>query len=291
MKNRYHALDSMRAVMMLLGIYLHVVVGYSGNGRWPYIDPHPTPVLDWSLGLIHAFRMPAFFAMPGFFGALLWERRGAAEFASNRVRRIVLPFLLFWPAIFLIFAAFSWPVLVAMRGTPKDCDGIIPEPLILAAYVVPFGFGWILYGNRDLLPRFERHIPLYLVLQFLGFVVYGSTSPPTQAPLKAAGSVLLCWCLTFAVLGLFLKFASRESARWRYLSDSSYWLYIMHLPVVVGIQFAFAAVPLPALAKIPVVLVVSVLLLVITYDLLVRATWIGILLNGRRYARGLPVGA
>ena len=32
MNNRYHALDSMRAVMMLLGIYLHVVVGCSGNG-------------------------------------------------------------------------------------------------------------------------------------------------------------------------------------------------------------------------------------------------------------------
>jgi fucose 4-O-acetylase-like acetyltransferase len=191
MSGRYHALDSMRASMMLLGIYLHVVVGYSGNGRWPYIDPHPTPALDWSLGLIHAFRMPAFFAMAGFFGALLWERRGPAAFLSNRARRIVLPFLLFWPAMFpwfyptakrlhplhlwfleylillyavgaaaaatvrapwihtafrwvlpkwyapLVFASFSWPVLVAMRGTLKDCDGIMPEPLILAAYVVP----------------------------------------------------------------------------------------------------------------------------------------------------------
>ena len=33
MNGRYHALDSMRATMMLLGIYLHVVVGYSGNGQ------------------------------------------------------------------------------------------------------------------------------------------------------------------------------------------------------------------------------------------------------------------
>ena len=58
--------------MMFLGIYLHVVVGYSGNGHWPYIDRHPTHALDFTLGVIHAFRMPAFFVMAGFFGALLW---------------------------------------------------------------------------------------------------------------------------------------------------------------------------------------------------------------------------
>jgi len=102
---RYHALDSMRATMMLLGIYLHVVVGYSGDGHWPYIDPHPTAALNWSLGVIHAFRMPAFFAMAGFFGALLWNRRGAASFCSNRGKRVLLPFVLFWTLLFPLMAA------------------------------------------------------------------------------------------------------------------------------------------------------------------------------------------
>jgi hypothetical protein len=37
---RYHALDSLRAVMMLLGIYLHVVVGFSrqAGNDWPYLS-------------------------------------------------------------------------------------------------------------------------------------------------------------------------------------------------------------------------------------------------------------
>jgi hypothetical protein len=30
--SRYHALDALRAAMMLLGIYLHAVVAYSPNG-------------------------------------------------------------------------------------------------------------------------------------------------------------------------------------------------------------------------------------------------------------------
>src|SRR5215471_6067899 len=112
---RYHALDSMRASMMLLGIYLHVVVGYSGNGHWPYIDAHPTHALDWSLGLIHAFRMPAFFAMAGFFGALLWNRRGPASFGANRARRIVVPFCLFWSILFPVMAM----IVVSLERGPE----------------------------------------------------------------------------------------------------------------------------------------------------------------------------
>jgi glucans biosynthesis protein C len=357
---RYHALDSMRASMMLLGIYLHVVVGYSGDGHWPYIDAHPTPALNWSLGLIHAFRMPAFFAMAGFFGALLWTRRGPASFFANRGKRIVLPFALFWTLLFpvvvammaaiqhgagaivpafrsmewahrlhplhlwfleylillyilgalgawllpaphrayrwalrqpyapAIFAAFSWLPLVWMRGTLKDPDGFVPEWRILVAYIVPFAFGWLLYHNRDLLPRFEKHVWTYLVLQVGAFFLYGLTSPREHPYLKAAGNVLLCWLLIFATLGLFLKYASRPSPRWRYMSDSSYWLYIMHMPAVIAFQMACRPLPIPTLAKVPIVLAASVLILIATYDLFVRTTWIGALLNGRRYERGVP---
>jgi glucan biosynthesis protein C len=366
--NRYHALDSMRATMMLLGIYLHVVVGYSGDGHWPYIDPHPTGVLNFTLGIIHAFRMPAFFVMAGFFGALLWERRGPASFLANRAKRILLPFALFWSILFplmavivvslqqgtgkvagvltssailkrlhplhlwfleylillyvggaiatylfrfvsepaklrltsayrwalqrsyapALFALFSWLPLTLMRGNLKDCDGFTPEPLILSAYLGPFFCGWLLYHSRDLLPRFERHTGIYLGLAVPAFFVYGLAPASTQPVLKAAGNVLLCWFLIFACLGLFLKYFRRPSAVGRYMSDASYWLYIMHMPVVVGLQVALLPLPIPAIAKIPLVLGLSLIVLVASYDWMVRSTWIGALLNGRRYARRLP---
>ncbi len=344
--------------MMLLGIYLHVVVGYSGDGHWPYIDPHPTPVLNFTLGIIHGFRMPAFFVMAGFFGSLLWNRRGPASFVSNRLRRILIPFALFWSLLFplmaaivvsldkradtppftigavlsrlhpmhlwfleyllllyligavvarfvpagvferthalyrwalqrsyapALFALFSWLPLVSMKGNLKDCDGFMPEWRILLAYVVPFGCGWMLYHSRDLLSRFERNIWVYLALAVPAFFVYGLASGRTHPYIKSAGNVLMCWLLIFACTGLFLRYCSRPSPRWRYMSDASYWLYIMHMPVVVGLQVAFQFVPLPALAKVPIVLALAVLILVVSYDLMVRSTWIGALLNGRRY--------
>jgi membrane-bound acyltransferase YfiQ involved in biofilm formation len=178
-----------------------------------------------------------------------------------------------------------------MHGNLKDCDGFVPELPILAAYIPPFAFGWLLYHQRDLLPRFERNVWPHLALALPAFAVYGKVSGANHPFLRAAGNVLYCWLMIFAVTGLFLKLCSHPSPRWRYLSDSSYWIFILHMPVVVGLQVALMPVPLPALAKIPLVLAIAVVLLVISYDVAVRPTWIGALLNGRRYPRGLPRGA
>ena len=365
---RYHALDAMRASMMLLGIYLHVVLGYANIGHWAFIESHPSRVLLPSLVFIHAFRMPAFFAMAGFFGALLWTQRGPAAFVSNRARRVLLPFVLFWIVIYALmtalgvvrvfgirqlphaflsaiasrhprpmylwfleylallyvvcgvvawsaewwptrwkdrlhnafrwalkqpfapalFALFLWAQLVRMNGTLNDTSGFLPEPLILLAHLPPFCFGWLLYTNRDLLDRFRRHVWIYLALAVPSFFIYGLAPSGGHPYLKAAGNVLLCWLCIFAITGLFLKYCSAASPRWRYMSDSSYWLFIMHMPVVVGLQVALMPLPMPTLPKVPIVLALSVVLLVMSYDLLVRPTWIGALLNGRRYPRRLP---
>ena len=116
---RYHALDALRAAMMLLGIYLHVVVGYTGDGRWPYIDPHPAHGINITLGVIHSFRMPAFYVMAGFFGALLWDRRGVAGFVSNRSKRVLVPFVLFWLLLFP-------PIAVAVISLERGVDQVVP---------------------------------------------------------------------------------------------------------------------------------------------------------------------
>ena len=84
--SRYHSLDALRGVMMLLGIYLHAGVAYSEYGSWPWKDGTTTGLFDVSLGLIHVFRMPVFYVLAGFFAALLYERRGARGFLRNRGR-------------------------------------------------------------------------------------------------------------------------------------------------------------------------------------------------------------
>jgi glucan biosynthesis protein C len=375
---RYHALDRLRASMMLLGIWLHTVVGYSVDGGWPYKDAHPTAAFDWTLGVIHTFRMPVFMAMAGFFGALLWVKRGERSFVENRTRRILLPFVLGWLAVFplaLSLSAWSktWDVSAAARvftsgafvqhlhpghlwfleyllvlyaiafvavklgarlpastlrranelfrralesawrpvvfalptfgalslmrgGYLEDPPGFVPLPRLVVAYLVPFAFGWLLYRNRDLLPVFEHRAWTHLGLAAGIFVVFWYVVEPRLGALwlpprvvRAGLGALAVWLITFGMTGLFLRFASSESPLWRYLSDGSYWIYVVHMPVVMAFQMALAGVGLPTEAKVFVVVAASTITLVASYDLLARPTWIGVLLNGRRGPRRLFV--
>jgi glucan biosynthesis protein C len=377
---RFHSLDGLRASMMLLGIWLHTVVGYSRDGGWPYKDPHPTAAFDWTLGLIHTFRMPLFMAVAGFFGALLWVKRGRSGFATNRARRVLLPFVLGWFAVLplsmlmaawsrsgslegalgfftsgafvphlhpghlwfleylVVLYAIAWltvpllgrlpgrvlsagnaayrraagsawaPFLFAIpatltlslmrHGFLEDPPGFAPVPRIVLAYAVPFAFGWLLYLNRDLLPTIERRAwrnTLAAAALFVGWMLFVS---PRERELgeamryaRAAAGGLLLWLLVFGITGLFVRYAAGERPAWRYLSDGSYWMYIAHMPVVMAFQMALAGVAFATEAKVAVVASLSFVALVASYDLLARATWVGALLNGRRYSRRLFAGA
>jgi peptidoglycan/LPS O-acetylase OafA/YrhL len=373
---RFHALDSLRASMMLLGIWLHTVVGYSRDGGWPYKDAHPTAAFDWTLGLIHTFRMPLFMAVAGFFGALLWVKRGRAGFAANRLHRILLPFVLGWFAVMplsllmaawsrtgslgaslafftsgafvphlhpghlwfleylLVLYAVAWvavpllarlpgrllsaandgfrgavrsawaPILFGVpsavtlslmrHGFLEDPPGFVPVPRIVLAYALPFAFGWALYLNRDLLHAMEQRAwpntiaAAALFAGWLAFVAPHERALGEAARYARAGAGgLLLWLLILGLTGLFLKYAAAERPAWRYLSDGSYWMYVVHMPVVMAFQIALAGVAVATEAKVLAVASLSFLTLVASYDLIARPTWIGVLLNGRRHPRGL----
>ena len=106
MHQRYHALDALRATMMLLGIVLHAALNYITvpDPIYFYSDPSTSVSMDLTVILIHLFRMPTFFVMAGFFTALLCLRRGQQAMLANRLQRIALPFALFWPPLYLISA-------------------------------------------------------------------------------------------------------------------------------------------------------------------------------------------
>lgn len=100
---RYHALDALRAAMMLLGLLLHAALAYTVTPTgdvWPYKDADTFLGFDAFCLFVHAFRMPLFFLLAGFFGALLYRKRGAAGLLRNRLLRIGVPMLLFWPVLF-----------------------------------------------------------------------------------------------------------------------------------------------------------------------------------------------
>jgi len=92
---RYHSLDSLRAILMLLSVILHSAVSFMVYTPfyWPVKDNHPSYFFDSVVFIIHSFHMEAFFMVAGFFASFLYQR-GLAYFVYNRALRILLPLLL-----------------------------------------------------------------------------------------------------------------------------------------------------------------------------------------------------
>jgi peptidoglycan/LPS O-acetylase OafA/YrhL len=99
---RLHALDNLRGVMMWLGIVFHVSLLHATYPTTPVTlrDTQTSLGADVLVGFIHAFRMPVFFILAGFFVCLLAQQRGLLEMLRHRFKRIALPFTVFWPVLF-----------------------------------------------------------------------------------------------------------------------------------------------------------------------------------------------
>lgn len=132
---RLHALDSLRAIMMLLGIVLHSSISYGlyeYGAAWTLKDPSSNSMInDLIVFFIHSFRMQIFFVVSGFFGAKLFYERKPLAMIKNRVSRIVYPFIVFaillWPLITLSFTYTrfvfagepnAWAETMAIVGSP-----------------------------------------------------------------------------------------------------------------------------------------------------------------------------
>ncbi|MCW2387654.1 glucan biosynthesis protein C [Sphingobium sp. B11D3B] len=90
---REHHWDAMRALLMLLGIPYHVAMAYRANDVWIVNAGEGDLVFTWIAGIIHLFRMPAFFVIAGYFAALLLMRRAPGAWIKNRLIRLGLPFI------------------------------------------------------------------------------------------------------------------------------------------------------------------------------------------------------
>ncbi len=91
------------------------------------------------------------------------------------------------------------------------------------------------------------------------------------------------WSLVFGFLGLFHHYFHNPSPSIRYISDSSYWLYLLHLPVIFWLLMYLGTIELGTFAKFCLYNVVTVAILLPTYHYFVRSTIIGKWLNGRSY--------
>jgi peptidoglycan/LPS O-acetylase OafA/YrhL len=193
----------------------------------------------------------------------------------------------------VLLALVVTPLIVRMGGnieTPSTA--LTVNRTVSALYVIFFAAGWWLHGHRELLDVFARRWRSLTVVGLAASVV-GWSLPHSGWPLDPTTTL---WVASFAraltatagVLGLVGAFMSafrRPSTRIRYIADSSYWIYIAHYPLVMGMQVWLFDWRLPWWIQVPLINVVSSVILFASYHYLVRDRWLGNWLNGRRSPR------
>jgi hypothetical protein len=170
---------------------------------------------------------------------------------------------------------------------PDTSTGILPLPAVFAYYAVFFGYGAMYFGANDQAVAvgtgyWWKLAAAVLILFPIGLSLQGSQSTGVRI-MFAVMQVSYAWAMSFGMMGLFARFCSSPRFSIRYLSDSSYWLYLAHVPLVVALQFFVRDSTFPSLLKFGFVCSVTTALLLISYQMCVRNTWLGALLNGRRY--------
>lgn len=178
---------------------------------------------------------------------------------------------------------------------PDPSIGILPIPSVLGYYAIFFYFGafyWELDDNEGHLGRYWYiSLPVALFIVFpigleMSMGTFGIESLQSFGPFKQLLSTLLqalfAWLMVFGCIGMFRAFLSNENKTMRYISDSSYWIYLTHLPLVMVAQWLVSGLEIPAMIKFVSIIVVVSGLLLLTYEYLVRYSVVGSVLNGPR---------
>jgi glucan biosynthesis protein C len=376
---RLHSLDSLRAIMMMLGLVLHSVITYdtiAHGAEWPMKDPNYThESMTWLFWFIHIFRMPVFFIVSGFFGALLFYDRSPKRLLINRTKRVLFPFIVFllllWPFVlfgftysnmvfggvenalnealnifsqsttyippstihlwflyylllFVIvsfglgvlirkfqkfsskinsifnqilkkhvlrvidFASITFCVLKFMNQIWVDTSGsFIPDFNTFIFYFLFYMFGWLLFKSKHLLGLFMKHDILSTILGTILFTVTYFYKDAMNDEILMASNAITVWLFSFGMIGLFIRYASKHSSQMRYISDASYWVYLLHLGFTGLFPGMIADFNIPGPLKALIIFASTTIICFVTYHFLVRATFIGKFLNGRKYTRKL----
>jgi glucan biosynthesis protein C len=188
------------------------------------------------------------------------------------------------------------PAWLGLQGVPTPDQSLVTNLPAVVGFGTAFGFGWLLHRQIDLIRILERRWLLNLMLAIglmaASFVLANMPQPRPGATTLADATcyALATWTTTFAVIGVALRFLSGFSATRRYVADASYWLYLIHLPIVMALQVAVSSLDWPWPAKFATILLVAVPAMFVSYQLLVRYSVIGTVLNGRRIRKPSEVG-
>ena len=217
-------------------------------------------------------------AAAGWFG----RKRGGDRLIPSPIVTVILctiPFLTFIPQNNMNMGEPTFGAALS--------DTIIPNWDVLCYYVCFFAFGALVYDRRNgegrpLIESLGRYWFVQLTVGLLLLFPLGLWLIGENRELASLLQVAFAWMASFGLIGLFHQVMSGGNFRVRWLSDASYWMYLLHLPLVFVAQGIVARFPTHALINFVFICGIVTPLLLLSYRYLVRYSFVGTLLNGAR---------
>ncbi len=215
----------------------------------------------------------------------------------SRVSTPLVKFLLSWfgtvfVALPMVLVLYFNPTWYWWFGVPTPDTGLQPNITAVIIYGYAFALGCMVQQQASLLKNLEQRWVFHLVVALFSTVsslwMVGISPVFTIAPLGTPKLLyaflysLAAWNWVFALLGFALRYLANFNPLRRYIADASYWIYLVHLPLVMALQTLVSGLEFSWIIKFPSIVLIAFVVLFSSYHLLVRNTWFGVILNGKR---------
>ena len=196
-----------------------------------------------------------------------------------KVMLILLPLITLIPQLFMQEHSFG----------PDTSTGLIPDWYVLLYYFIFFLFGSTLFDLKS-----HRGTPIVRTiglrcsfLTIIGLIIFPfgifyTFVESSSWFLISIIQLIFTWTMAIGLIGLFKFLLSREKFSIRYYSDASYWMYLIHLPLVILAQGLITDWHIHESLKFFIICLSVTVVLLISYRFFVRYTFIGTLLNDVR---------
>lgn len=196
-------------------------------------------------------------------------------------------------AFIVVVPVLLLPGLLLVSSPLPAPDSFLPQLWAFGFFGLFFAVGYWLFQNDNFLGQFSSYWVYLLLGSVFLYTVYFQLMPRQitlpAAPIEPLVNIALKICeafiavwMTLVCLVLGKRFLNTPNRSMRFLADSSYWLYIIHVPLLFAVQYPLMDKDWDWGIKFAVSLGITLIIGVVSYVLLVRWTPIGWMLNGRR---------
>ncbi|MFN3229612.1 MAG: acyltransferase family protein [Asticcacaulis sp.] len=277
----------MGIIAVLIGVGARLTAANGGVA-----PPAPPPPTLETLPLTHLWFLYVLLLLYPVALILRYVTRPAAALVDGLMRlSIKLGFAALLFAIPVILTTALTPDWMYWFGIKTPDTGLVPNLAALVGFGTAFGFGWMLHRQPDLLKSLGNWSGTLLIEGAIGLAICLYLVGPTPLFEKIAGQskpiytalyFISAWLLSLGLIGAGHAILNKNSQVIRYLSDASYWIYIIHIPVVMALQVAFIDLTMNPILKWALIVWLTFLVGLSSYALLVRHSVIGVMLNGKR---------